>query len=304
MRVEDYIPARILELCSKGGISRYQLSLRTGISQSALSDIIKKKNVPTVTTLEKICDAFGITIAQFFTDDDSIPNLSEEQTELLQSWKGLKLEEKRVLKTFLKALLLIIVLCNTGLAFRWIQSRSHSSNAETPLHRPDCQLCGTAEDSLISEDSLFHSIGILYLGALDVYDIGIGNYETREGTASDSAGVQFGFWNFEDGNGYVNITSVPHQGIATIDISYGETADIDFNYLEGVLCQDCLAKVIACCEEAGDSRCRNVFLIDFETLEMYALPENLTAFVENDYLFHVDHFDGRDVVLIVDIRKQ
>lgn len=94
MRIEDFVPARIMELCSKGGISRYQLSLRTGISQSALSDIIKQKNVPTLSTLEKICDAFGITMAQFFTSDGSIPNLSEEQTELLRMWDSLKLEEK------------------------------------------------------------------------------------------------------------------------------------------------------------------------------------------------------------------
>lgn len=304
MRVEDYIPARILELCSKGGISRYQLSLRTGISQSALSDIIKKKNIPTITTLEKICDAFGITIAQFFTDDDSIPNLSEEQTELLRSWKGLKLEEKRVIKTFLKALLLIGLFCGIGLACRHLQSKDRSSYAQIPSRESECYLCGAAENSPMPEYSQFHSIGLLYLGTLGVYDTGIGTYAAAENGISDSAGVQFGFWGFEDGDGYVNITSIPKQGIATVDISYGETADIDFDYLEGVLCQDCLAKIIFCCEEAGDSRCRNVFLIDFETLELYALPENLTAFVENDYFFHVYHFDGRDVVLIVDMAKK
>lgn len=303
MRLEDYIPARILELCSKGGISRYRLSLRTGISQSALSDIIKKKNIPTITTLEKICDAFGITIAQFFTDDDSIPNLSEEQTELLQSWKDLKLEEKRVLKTFLKALLLVIMLCGVGFACRYLQSGNGPSYAEILAQRPDCYLCGAAENSPMPEYSQFHSIGLLYLGTLGVYDTGVGTCAVGEKEKSDSAGVLFGYWGFEDGDGYVNITSIPKQGIATVDISYGKKADIDFDYLEGLLCQNCLAKVISCCEESGDSRCRNVFLIDFETLELYALPENLTAFVGNDYFFHVDHFEGRDVVLIVDIRK-
>ena len=43
MRMEDYIAMKIEELCSKSGITRYQLSLRSGISQSALSDIVKKK---------------------------------------------------------------------------------------------------------------------------------------------------------------------------------------------------------------------------------------------------------------------
>lgn len=95
---------RIEELCSNGGITRYQLSRRTGISQSALSDIVKKKNVPTLATIEKICAAFGITIAQFFIQGEHLPDLSGEQKELLLLWDGLKLEEKEIVKTFMKSI--------------------------------------------------------------------------------------------------------------------------------------------------------------------------------------------------------
>lgn len=95
---------RIEKLCAKGGISRYQLSNRMGISQSALSDIVKKKNVPTLVTIERICAAFGITIAQFFTQGESIPDLSNEQKELLLLWDDLKLEEKEIVKTFMKSI--------------------------------------------------------------------------------------------------------------------------------------------------------------------------------------------------------
>ena len=104
MCIEYYVPMRIEELCSKGGITRYQLSSRTGISQSALSDIVKKKNVPTLVTIERICAAFGITIAQFFTQGENIPDLSDEQKELLLLWDGLKLEEKEIVKTFMKSI--------------------------------------------------------------------------------------------------------------------------------------------------------------------------------------------------------
>ncbi len=104
MCIEDYVPMRIEELCSKGGITRYQLSSQTGISQSALSDIVKKKNVPTLVTIERICAAFGITIAQFFTQGESIPDLSDEQNELLLLWDDLKLEEKEIVKTFMKSI--------------------------------------------------------------------------------------------------------------------------------------------------------------------------------------------------------
>lgn len=104
MRMEDYIAMKIEELCSKSGITRYQLSLRSGISQSALSDIVKKKNVPTLITVERICTAFGITLAQFFAQEEAIPDLSEEQKKLLQLWHGLTLEEKKIVTTFIESI--------------------------------------------------------------------------------------------------------------------------------------------------------------------------------------------------------
>lgn len=104
MRMEDYIAMKIEELCSKSGITRYQLSLRSGISQSALSDIVKKKNVPTLISVERICTAFGITLAQFFAQEEAIPDLSEEQKKLLQLWHGLTLEEKKIVTTFIESI--------------------------------------------------------------------------------------------------------------------------------------------------------------------------------------------------------
>lgn len=104
MRVENYVPAKIMELCTKSRITKYQLSQRTGISQSALSDITKGKNVPSLTTLEKICAAFGITMAQFFTEDGNVLNLSEEQKQLLEAWNTLKPEEKGFIMTCMESL--------------------------------------------------------------------------------------------------------------------------------------------------------------------------------------------------------
>lgn len=104
MPMEEYVPNKIMELCLKNEISRYQLSIKTGISQSALSDIVKKKNVPTLTTIERICEAFGITMAQFFTTDGSISNLSEEQKVILRMWNDLKTEEKGFIRNCMESI--------------------------------------------------------------------------------------------------------------------------------------------------------------------------------------------------------
>ncbi len=104
MCMENYVSAKITDLCSKSGISKYRLSQRTGISQSALSDITKMKKLPTLITLEKICDAFGITLAQFFTEDGNVLDLSEEQKRLLQTWSTLRPEEKNFINTCMESL--------------------------------------------------------------------------------------------------------------------------------------------------------------------------------------------------------
>ena len=64
--VEEYIPLRIAELCRKRGYTKYRLAQLTGITQTALGNMLNQKSMPTMANLEKICDAFEITIAQFF----------------------------------------------------------------------------------------------------------------------------------------------------------------------------------------------------------------------------------------------
>ena len=104
MCIETYVSDKIAELCAKNGISKYRLSQKTGISQSALSDISQGKNIPTLATLEKICTAFGITMAQFFSKERNIQDLSEEQLQLLQTWDDLKPEEKKSIRPCMKIL--------------------------------------------------------------------------------------------------------------------------------------------------------------------------------------------------------
>ena len=43
-------------------MSRYRLAQKSGIAQSSISTLLNRKSVPTIQTLEKICDGFGITL--------------------------------------------------------------------------------------------------------------------------------------------------------------------------------------------------------------------------------------------------
>ena len=104
LRAEEYIPLRIAELCEKRGYTKYRLSQLTDMSQTALANILNRRSVPTVVTLERICDAFDITLAQFFTENSGRLNLTEDQNEILEIWDGLEAKEKEILMTFIRSL--------------------------------------------------------------------------------------------------------------------------------------------------------------------------------------------------------
>ena len=104
MRTEDYIPKRVKELCSKHKVSKYRLAQLTDMSQTALGNIIKQESIPTIPTLERICDAFGISLAQFFAGDGMRPDLTDEQEEILETWDNLSADERRILVNFVRAL--------------------------------------------------------------------------------------------------------------------------------------------------------------------------------------------------------
>lgn len=104
MRSENYIVERIEELCRKKQISRYRLAQKSGISQSSISTLLNRKNIPTIPTLEKICDGFGITLAQFFSKDNIRPDLTVEQIKLLEAWDELDEHQKALVNAYMQGL--------------------------------------------------------------------------------------------------------------------------------------------------------------------------------------------------------
>lgn len=107
MRTEDYIADNIIALCKKRDMSKYRLSQLTGISQSSIGKIIAKESLPTMPTVEKICDALGVTMAQFFAGMDVPVSLSESQQEVLNIWNNLDEKEQNVVIQMLRGLLKI-----------------------------------------------------------------------------------------------------------------------------------------------------------------------------------------------------
>ena len=93
--MKDVLSA-ITEYRLERGWSEYQLAERSGLPQSTISSWYRKDIVPTVPSLEKICDAFGITLSQLFVMDGNPVTLTARQKELLERWDRLDEEQQKI----------------------------------------------------------------------------------------------------------------------------------------------------------------------------------------------------------------
>lgn len=101
---EKYIANRIKELCGKKQMTMYALSKKTGISQSSLSNLMKRGSTPTFYTLDRICDGLGITLPQFFSGDIGKQELSSEQKKVLRMWEFLTDKDKEAIEIYVRGI--------------------------------------------------------------------------------------------------------------------------------------------------------------------------------------------------------
>ena len=100
----SYINDKIVNLRTERGWSEYELSKIANIRQSTISSWSTKDSIPSIPNLQKICDAFGITLAQFFAETNESYPITEKQHEFLQYFDLLSPQQQNSLLSFLKSL--------------------------------------------------------------------------------------------------------------------------------------------------------------------------------------------------------
>ena len=95
---------KVKKLQEERGWSTYKLAYEAGLTQSTLSNMLAIWTGPTVDTLEKICEAFGISLAEFFEGDERKTHVSKEELELLNKYRALTDKEKDAVKSMINAL--------------------------------------------------------------------------------------------------------------------------------------------------------------------------------------------------------
>lgn len=77
------------------GWSINYLAMESGLTQSTLNNLYSRNTEPKISTLRAICGAFGLTLSEFFREDDN-------EDELIRRVKYLSQDNKKALLQLLK----------------------------------------------------------------------------------------------------------------------------------------------------------------------------------------------------------
>lgn len=88
---------RINELRLERGWSINNLAMEAGITQSTLNSVLQRGTAPKIDTLQCICNAFGITLSQFFLEGEETELLNGKEKELVFAFRKLPSEKQEAL---------------------------------------------------------------------------------------------------------------------------------------------------------------------------------------------------------------
>ena len=94
---------RLRRLLEERGWTEYRLAKKCGLSQSTIANIYRRNTVPSIATLEAICNGFGITLSQFFADEQMV-ELTPELKDIFDCWIDLTPNQKDAASQMLRAM--------------------------------------------------------------------------------------------------------------------------------------------------------------------------------------------------------
>lgn len=89
------VKSRLQHLMDERSWTIYKVAKEAGIPWSTVRNMFKRNTEPSIMTLELICKGMGITLCQFF-DEDNQMGLTPEQMWLIQEWNKLNDRNKRL----------------------------------------------------------------------------------------------------------------------------------------------------------------------------------------------------------------
>ncbi|HHV38512.1 MAG TPA: helix-turn-helix transcriptional regulator [Tepidimicrobium sp.] len=95
---------RIRQLRKQNDMTTSELAKKCNTSQPVISKLENGYRIPDIPTLKKICEAFDMTLADFFAPEDLSKPIAEELEMLLYSARSLTPKQLKILSDFLNSI--------------------------------------------------------------------------------------------------------------------------------------------------------------------------------------------------------
>lgn len=93
---------RINQLRLDRNWSVYRLSVESGLPQSTITNMFNRETLPSIITLQALCDGFGITMSDFFTEDAA--NQEIDYDEFRKIFDRLSAKDKEIIFSLMNEL--------------------------------------------------------------------------------------------------------------------------------------------------------------------------------------------------------
>lgn len=97
---------KIKDLLKERNWSIYKLAKESDIPYSSLNSLFLKNNQPTISTLEKICKGFHISMGEFFSDDtpyrENSYSFSSDELTIIEMYRSLNAHDQKLFTVYLK----------------------------------------------------------------------------------------------------------------------------------------------------------------------------------------------------------
>lgn len=86
------------------GWTIYELAKKAGVAPTTIYNWRNRQSSPTLSLLDAVCSAFGISVIDFLLDADELMTLTEEQREVIRLWNTLSSGQKKSIIGLMKSM--------------------------------------------------------------------------------------------------------------------------------------------------------------------------------------------------------
>lgn len=99
------IAQKFRQICEAQGTTPYKVARKAGLSSSTISCFLAGRTIPRVDTMLMLCNQLGISVTDFFEERELAALQTQEEENLLDTYRSLSAQKKELLQIYLKMLM-------------------------------------------------------------------------------------------------------------------------------------------------------------------------------------------------------